>query len=88
VGYFLNTGVLIGNHSINNKNYIMKKFFFVLAIGAFAACNNSSSTEKAGDSTATHVDSAAAHVDSAAMKADSAANKADSGAKKADSPKK
>jgi hypothetical protein len=31
----------------------MKKFFFVLAIGAFAACNNSSSTEtKAGDSTA------------------------------------
>ena len=30
----------------------MKKFFFVLAIGAFAACNNSSSTETKNDSTA------------------------------------
>jgi hypothetical protein len=29
----------------------MKKFFFVLAIGAFAACNNSSSTEAKVDST-------------------------------------
>jgi len=29
----------------------MKKFFFVLAIGAFAACNNSSSTETKTDST-------------------------------------
>jgi ABC-type transporter MlaC component len=28
----------------------MKKFFFVLAIGAFAACNNSSSTETKTDS--------------------------------------
>jgi uncharacterized protein YcfL len=29
----------------------MKKIFFVLAIGAFAACNNSSSTETKTDST-------------------------------------
>ena len=29
----------------------MKKFFIVLAIGAFAACNNSSSTEAKTDST-------------------------------------
>lgn len=88
VGYFFIGCVLIGNHSINIKNYIMKKFFFVLAIGAFAACNNSSSTEAKADSAATHVDSASTHVDSAAAKADSAAHKADSGAKKADSPKK
>ena len=29
----------------------MKKFLFVLAIGAFAACNNSASTETTKDST-------------------------------------
>lgn len=29
----------------------MKKFLFVLAIGAFAACNNSGSTEATKDST-------------------------------------
>ena len=52
----------------------MKKLFFVLAIGAFAACNNSSSTE--------------AKTDSAAVKTDSAAMKVDSAAKKVDSPKK
>lgn len=79
--------VLIENHSINTKSINMKKFFFVLAIGAFAACNNSSSTEAKADSTA-HVDSAAAHVDSAAAHVDSGAAKVDSGAKKVDSPKK
>jgi len=29
----------------------MKKFFFVAAIGAFAACNNSASTDVKSDST-------------------------------------
>lgn len=82
------TSVLIENHSINTKSFNMKKFFFVLAIGAFAACNNSSSTEAKADTSATHVDSAATHVDSAAAKVDSAAAKVDSAAKKVDSPKK
>ena len=50
-GYFFIGQVLIGNHSINIKNLNMKKFFFVLAMGAFAACNNSSSTEKTADTT-------------------------------------
>ena len=48
----------------------MKKFFFVLAIGAFAACNNSSSTEAKADTAAAKVDTAAAKVDTAAKKAD------------------
>ena len=81
--------VLIGNHSINNtKSLNMKKFFFVLAIGAFAACNNSSSTETKTDSSANHVDSAAQHVDTAAKHVDSASAHVDSAAKKVDSPKK
>ena len=58
----------------------MKKLFFVLAIGAFAACNNSSSTEAAAktDSSAVKVDSSATKVDSMAKKVDSAATKVDS----------
>ena len=80
--------VLIENHSINNKNLNMKKFFFVLAIGAFAACNNSSSTEAKADSTAKTADSTAKTADSTAKKADSTAKVADSTAKKADSTKK
>jgi len=42
----------------------MKKLFFVLAIGAFAACNNSSSTEKTADTTTKTVDSTKVTVDS------------------------
>jgi hypothetical protein len=41
----------------------MKKFFFVLAIGAFAACNNSSSTEAKTDSPAVAHDSTMKSVD-------------------------
>ena len=63
-GYFFIRQVLIGNHSINIKNSNMKKFLLVLAIGAFAACNNSSSTEKATDS------STAVKPDSSAVKPD------------------
>lgn len=37
----------------------MKKLFFVLAIGAFTACNNSTSTDNTTDSMSTSVDSAA-----------------------------
>jgi hypothetical protein len=85
-GYFLVAKVLTGNHSINIKNHNMKKFFFVLAIGAFAACNNSSSTETKTDSTKT--DSTAKVADSTAKVADSTAKKADSTAKKADSAAK
>jgi len=63
-GYFFIRQVLIGNHSIKIKNLNMKKFLLVLAIGAFAACNNSSSTEKTADTTTKTVDSTKVTVDS------------------------
>jgi hypothetical protein len=62
----------------------MKKFFFVLAIGAFAACNNSSSTETKVDSP--KVDSPVVKLDS--PKVDSPAVKVDSPAVKKDTPVK
>jgi hypothetical protein len=48
----------------------MKKFLIVLAIGAFAACNNAGS-EAAKDSTATKTDSSKMAADSSKMSADS-----------------
>ena len=58
----------------------MKKFLVVVAIAAFASCNNSASTEaKSPDST---------KVDSSKMSMDSSAKKMDSAAKKMDSTKK
>jgi len=48
----------------------MKKFFFVLAIGAFAACNNSSSTETKQDST-TVKDSVKTTITDSTVKKDS-----------------
>ena len=56
----------------------MKKVLLVLAIGAFAACNGSSSTESKVDSTVKSVDSAAgAMKDSVKAGADSAMKKID-----------
>lgn len=68
----------------------MKKVLFVLALGAFAACGNGSSTEAAKDSTKTAIDSAAnAAKDSVKTAADSAKTAIDSTAKAAkDSLKK
>ncbi len=64
----------------------MKKLFVVLAIGAFAACNGSSSTETKVDSAAAP---AAAVVDSAAKTMDSTASAAkDSLKAKTDTTKK
>ena len=55
----------------------MKKLFVVLAIGAFAACNGSSSTEAKVDSTATAAkDSVTAVADSAKTAIDSTATAA------------
>jgi uncharacterized lipoprotein YajG len=76
-----------GNHSINKKMFTMKKLLVVLAIGAFAACNNSASTEAKTDTTAAKVDSSAAKMDSSAGKMDSSAKKVDSAAKKIDTSK-
>ncbi len=57
----------------------MKKLLFVLAIGAFAACNSGSSTEEKKDSTATAIDSTAgAAKDSIEVKSDSAKATVDS----------
>jgi uncharacterized lipoprotein YajG len=70
------------------KMFTMKKLLVVLAIGAFAACNNSASTEAKTDTTAAKVDSSAMKVDSSAAKVDSSAKKVDSAAKKVDSSAK
>ena len=48
---FFNPGINMKSFTI--KQITMKKLFVVLAIGAFAACNGSSSTEAKVDSTAT-----------------------------------
>ena len=68
----------------------MKKLLFVLLLGAFVACNNSSTTETTGDSTATAIDSSAnASIDSVKEVKDSLVNKIDSTADaKTDSIKK
>jgi uncharacterized lipoprotein YajG len=73
------------------KQITMKKLFLVLAIGSFAACNGSSSTDAKVDSTAAAAkdtvtaiaDSAKAKIDSTATAAkDSVKSKVDSAAKK------
>ena len=60
----------------------MKKFFFVAAIAAFAACNNSGTETKAADSTATKA------ADTAKMAADSSKMAADTSKMMVDSTKK
>ena len=56
----------------------MKKLLVVLALGAFAACNNGTG-DSAVDSTANKIDSTAnAKIDSVQTKADSISNKIDS----------
>jgi hypothetical protein len=90
-------GLLFAELSINhhetiqltNKTINMKKFLVVLSIGAFAACNNSASTEaKSADSTKMSADSSKMSMDSSKMSMDSSAKKMDSSAKKMDSVKK
>jgi hypothetical protein len=55
----------------------MKQLLLVLAIGAFAACNNSASTESKADSAAKAVtDTAKAAADTAKAKMDTAAKAA------------
>jgi uncharacterized lipoprotein YajG len=80
----------INMKSFTNKHITMKKLFVVLAIGAFAACNGSSSTETKVDSAASSAkDSVTAVADSAKTTIDSAATAAkDSLKAKVDSVKK
>ena len=80
----------INMKSFTNKQITMKKLFVVLAIGAFAACNGSSSTETKVDSAASVAkDSVTAVADSAKTSIDSAATAAkDSLKAKVDSAKK
>jgi hypothetical protein len=68
------------------KQSQMKKFLFVAAIAAFAACNNSASTEVKADST--KVDSSKMSADSSKMSADSSKMAADSSKMAADTTKK
>jgi uncharacterized lipoprotein YajG len=76
--------------SFTIKQITMKKLFVVLAIGAFAACNGSSSTENKVDSAATVAkDSVTASADSTKTTIDSAATAAkDSLKAKTDTTKK
>jgi uncharacterized lipoprotein YajG len=79
---FIDPGINI--KSFTNKQITMKKLFVVLAIGAFAACNGSSSTETKVDSAASVAkDSVTAVPDSAKTSIDSVA-----AAAKVDSTKK
>ncbi len=67
----------------------MKKFLFVAAIAAFAACNNSSADKSASDSTAAKMaDSSKVMADSSKMAADSSKMAADSSKMMADTTKK
>jgi uncharacterized lipoprotein YajG len=76
-------GINLKSIHLTKKMTTMKKLFLVLAIGAFAACNNSSSTEtKTDTAAATKTDTAAA------MKADTSAVKADTSKKAVDTTKK
>ena len=49
----------------------MKKLLLVLAIGAFAACNNSASTDTKTDSTTVKTDTTVIKADTAKPKVDS-----------------
>lgn len=67
----------------------MKKLLLVLAIGAFAACNNGSSGDtKAPDSTAAQKDTAKMAMDSSKMSADSSKMAKDSSKMAKDTTKK
>jgi len=91
---FRSSGLLFHKAGINphetiqltNKMINMKKFLVVLSVVAFAACNNSASTEAKADST--KVDSTKMAVDSSKMSMDSSAKKMDTAAKKMDSAAK
>jgi len=80
----------INNKSFTHKQITMKKLLVIFAIGAFAACNGSASTEAKVDSTATVAkDSVTAMADSAKTAIDSTAKAAkDSLKAKVDSVKK
>lgn len=59
----------------------MKKLLLILAVGAFAACNDGATTTDTVDSTANVIDSTAdAKIDSVQNSADSLVNKIDSAA--------
>jgi len=89
VGYFFRCrGINHGTIQLMQKQSQMKKFLFVAAIAAFAACNNSGSEAKASDSTATKVDSSKMSADSSKMSADSSKMSADSSKMAADTTKK
>ena len=81
-GYFFSDrGINHETIQLTQKQSQMKKFFFVAAtVFAFAACNNSASTEAKADSTKTD--------SSAMMKTDSSKMGADSSKMAADTTKK
>jgi hypothetical protein len=77
LGRLLFFNCCINIKSFTHKQITMKKLLVIFAIGAFAACNGSASTEAKVDSTATVAkDSVTAVADSAKTVIDSAATAA------------
>lgn len=74
MGYFFGPrGINHETIQLIKKQSQMKKFFFVAAtVFAFAACNNSASTEAKADSAKMSADSSKMSADSSKMAADSA----------------
>ena len=58
---------------LKQKTQKMKKVLFVVALGAFAACNSGANKDAKTDSATVKVDSATVKVDSAKAKVDTAA---------------
>jgi hypothetical protein len=90
LGRLLFFNCCINIKSFTHKQITMKKLLVIFAIGAFAACNGSASTEAKVDSTATVAkDSVTSVADSAKTAIDSAATAAkDSLKAKGDTSKK
>ncbi len=90
LGRLLFFNCCINIKSFTHKQITMKKLLVIFAIGAFAACNGSASTEAKVDSTATVAkDSVTSVADSAKTAIDSAATAAkDSLKAKGDTTKK
>jgi hypothetical protein len=81
-------GINLETIQLTQKMITMKKFLLVLSIGAFAACNNSASTEAKADSSKMSADSSKMSADSSKMAADSSKMAADSSKKATDTTKK
>jgi hypothetical protein len=84
---FFMRGINHGTIQLMQKQSQMKKFLFVAAIAAFAACNNSGSEAKTDSTSSKMADSSKMSADSSKMAADSSKMSADSSKMSADTSK-